>query len=83
MIKFWGFIYRLTGWYSPFAKLAEYRHLEKNFDYIEKQFKKKNNDMPLDGHIGLTIGTWQMHNGFYRKVSTKDLPKRAKKRMKK
>lgn len=67
MIKFWAFIYRQTGWYSPWARNAEYSYIRGKLNQIELQLKSKNKfyrGMSLDALVGLEIGTWQMHNGF-------------------
>jgi len=67
MIKFWAFIYRLTGWYSPFARLAEYKHIKGNMLYYEVLCKHPTNNMPLKKIIKLEIGLWQAENNFIRK----------------
>lgn len=53
MIKFWAFIYRKTGWYSPWARAAEYRMLRQQglFD---------------DEKLSISVGMWQVHYGFTR-----------------
>jgi len=69
MIKVWAFIYRLTGWYCPLAKLAEYRYIKTQWRSIQKSYHKPDNDMSFEDHVGLKIGMWQAHHGFYRKLS--------------
>lgn len=71
MIRFWALVYRLTGWYSPWAELYEYRYLKTQWDKLDKSMNHKYNDMNLDNHVGLTIGLWQANNGFYRKFKRK------------
>lgn len=86
MIQFWAFIYRLTGWYSPFAKLAEYKYIKSNLSQIEEQHKNSNITKTLEALIGLRIGLWQADKGFVRPFRRTDLKKiinRAKKRVKK
>jgi len=80
VINFWAWIYRLTGWYSPFARLAEYKHLKSRFSKIDKQYNDPENDMSFDDLVGLEIGLWQANNGFHRRFKTsKELRKRYKK----
>ena len=76
MIKFWAFVYRLTGYYSPFARLAEYRHLKTQILVIEDRFTHPKNDMNLEAHVGLAIGLWQAKNGFARSFNHKKLFKK-------
>jgi hypothetical protein len=80
MVRFWAFIYRLTGWYSPFARLAEYKHLKNNFDRIEKIYNNPENDMSIGNIVSIEIGMWQAKHGFFRKLDIKKLFKRVKKR---
>jgi hypothetical protein len=66
MIKFWAFVYRRTGWYSPFARMAEHEYIKRNMRNIEAMYLKKGNDMSLHDLIGLHIGLWQADHGFTR-----------------
>ena len=66
MIKFWAWVYRRTGWYSPFAELAEYRMLKKNFQTLLDR-AESDDDVSLLTHIRIEIGYWQAQTGFYRK----------------
>jgi hypothetical protein len=68
MIKFWAFIYRLTGWYSPFAKAAERDFVLSQIKTIEKDYLSPDNDMSLETHIDICIGMWQANLGFYRRM---------------
>jgi hypothetical protein len=80
MIKFWAFIYRLTGWYSLFARLAEYKNLKSNLDRVEKIYNDPENDMSIKNIIGIEIGMWQAKHGFVRKLDIEKLFKRVRKR---
>jgi len=60
MLKLWVWIYKVTGWYSPFAELAEYRAVRAWFD----KYACKERQYELD----IVIGMWQAKNGFTRKV---------------
>lgn len=64
MIKFWAFIYRMTGWYSLFARIAEYKHIKRRIYEIEKAYNNLENDMDLNAIVGIEIGLWQMEHGF-------------------
>ena len=66
MIKFWAWIYRLTGWYSPFAELAEYRYIKTKMDKIEERYENWG-DISIDDAMGLEIGMWQAKHKFYRR----------------
>jgi len=66
MIKIWAFVYRLTGWYCPFAKLAEYKHIKNNVNAIERRYVEMG-DISLGGVVGLEIALWQCDHGFYRR----------------
>lgn len=68
MLKIWAFIYRVTGWYSPFAKVAEYNHIRMKFSDIVKKHSKQRgkNKLNLDMFIHLEVRMWQAQNGFYR-----------------
>ena len=66
ILKFWAFIYRLTGYYSNYATIKEYEHLQKSWNDIEGRMAK-DFDFSLKGAVGLQIGLWQAHNGFYRR----------------
>lgn len=63
MINFWAFIYRATGWYSPCARLAEYKYI-KSYIFSDKFLKIKKSDIVL--WIDIEIGYWQARNGFVR-----------------
>jgi hypothetical protein len=65
ILKLHALLYRLTGYYSNYAKLAEYEHLQTKWDEIEDHLRHPENDMDLDTWVGIEIGTWQVHNGFY------------------
>ena len=71
MIKFWAFLYRTTGWYSPFARLAEYKH-------IRKAMEESKSSM----YMNLMIGLWQAQNGFTRSYTIKTKPKPKKRKRK-
>ncbi len=66
-LRFWSWIYRVTGWYSPFAELAEYRYLQKRWSMVAENYGDPDWDMDLETAISLEVGTWQGNNGFYRK----------------
>lgn len=68
MLKFWALIYRLTGWYSPWARVAEYRAFKK-WLYSEDSFLTIA-QLGSDAY-GTFIGSWQADNGFYRKYNFK------------
>jgi hypothetical protein len=68
MLKLWALIYRLTGWYSPFARLAEYEAIQKWLYSEESQFSVAQLG---PNAINVFIGCWQADHGFtreYKKV---------------
>jgi len=67
MLKFWSFIYRKTGWYSPVARLAEYRYIKSEWEQIEKYYDRNKKTMHLKDVVGLWVGSWQAGHGFHRK----------------
>ena len=69
MLKFWALLYRLTGWYSPFARLAEYEHIKNSMCTIAGRYKTPMNDIELVNHVKIEIGLWQAKNGFTRKLN--------------
>jgi len=71
-LKFNAWIYRQTGWYTPYAKLCEYRMLEEKWDEIDKMYQAEDNDISLEAIIGLTIGMWQCQYGFCHRFRMKD-----------
>lgn len=63
-LNFWSFVYRATGWYSPWARLAEYKYLR---NYLgSKQFAEdlEGSDFSLKFTLELTTSLWQAENGF-------------------
>lgn len=78
MIKFWAFIYRLTGWYSPWAEKAQWEHLRNSLADIEKSYNGSSDS--LENILGLYIGIWQANNGFTRKLNMDKMIKRAQRK---
>ena len=66
LLRFWALVYRLTGYYSNYAKIKEYEHLSGIFRKLE-DYKSKDPTISLKNIISIQIGLWQAHNGFYRK----------------
>lgn len=60
MIKLWALIYRLTGWYSPFARAAEY-------DAVMFWIIKEDYDVSGE-EISMFIGMWRAHHGFDNRI---------------
>ena len=63
-LKLWALLYQLTGWYSPWARVAEYEAL---CAYLETEEA----DQLLEKHkarlvVSLFKGSWQSEHGFYR-----------------
>lgn len=71
MIKFWAFIYRLTGWYSPYAHIAEYGFVRQNLQEFLDTYLNDEMDMSFKTIVDLNIGYWQAKHGFYRKYKWK------------
>jgi hypothetical protein len=65
MLKLWSFIYRTTGWYSPWARVAEYEAVRKWLE-TEEAFLTLAQLGMADG-MGLFIGSWQADHGFTRR----------------
>jgi hypothetical protein len=70
MIKFYSLIYKLTGYYSNYAKTKEYEHILNRLPSLYNDFlsQKKNSHLTLFNLIDIEIGSWQANNGFYRKL---------------
>ena len=66
-MKFWSFVYRATGWYSPWASVAEQEHLSRQWDRIETLLLSPSNDMSLEDLVSIEIGMWQAKHRFYRR----------------
>jgi len=47
MLKFWAWIYRKTGWFSPWAKAAKYKYLQTQWGGIWKKYYKPKNILNL------------------------------------
>ena len=71
MIKFWAFIYRLTGWYCPLLYIYEHKYLMSRLDKIEKAYNMDEDGLSLSTFIRLSIGCWQAKNKIYRKYKWK------------
>jgi len=80
MLKFWAFIYRLTGWYSPWARLAGYKHLDTQWREIGRRYQDVENDMNLETHVALTVGCWEAEHGFTR--TSKQVERKFKRKWK-
>lgn len=79
MIKFWALIYRLTGWYSPLARVVEYKALKDWLHTDSALLTTK--ELGPSGAAGLFIGSWQADHGFCRKFTfKKKLRRRGKTR---
>ena len=79
MLKFWAWIYRQTGWFSPWARLAEYKHLKTQWENIECRLGE-GDEATLNSHVGIVIGCWQAAHGFT--LTSEQVRKMFKKRMK-
>lgn len=66
MLKLWSLIYRLTGWYSPWARLAEYAYIKTRYNEILESYADPENDMHFEDIVGLYVGMWQAKHKFYR-----------------
>ena len=75
MLKVWAWIYRVTGWYSPWARVAEYKFIKTRYEKCLEYFADPENDMHFEDIIGLEIGMWQAKHKFYRKFKWKKLKK--------
>lgn len=71
MIKFWALIYRLTGWYSPWAKAIEYDFVMEVLDNCANSWLYAQDEENLSNKVGMEIGLWQARHGFYREVKWK------------
>lgn len=73
LLKFWAFIYRLTGYYSDYANLQCHRFIMNKLPEIYQMAKKEealsNDPYPLsfEDFLSIEIGSWQAANGFYRR----------------
>ena len=69
MLKIWAWIYRRTGWYSPWARVVEYKYLQTEWADIQYQFLNPDNDLCLDDLVAIKIGCWQCEHGFARRIN--------------
>ena len=65
MIKFWAWVYRMTGWFSPCAKAAEAKYIKGQLSQIDQDLLKEM-DWRLTDYVGLKRGMWQAKHGFLR-----------------
>lgn len=81
LLKFWAFVYRLTGYYSNYARIKEYEYIRTRYWHAAKMYIHPENDMYLEDIIGIEIGSWQAKHGFYRpfKKVLKSMDKQLKK----
>ena len=75
MIKFWAWVYRKTGWYSPWARAAELDHIK---NYLNRRIELAQTYLNEQVHeelvrVDIEFGMWQAHHGFYTII--KDLTK--------
>lgn len=56
--------YRKTKCYPVAAEIAEYRHLQENWNKVEKLWKSPFG-LSLENAISIQIGLWQHEHGFY------------------
>lgn len=66
MLKFWSFIYRLTGYYSDYAKARELEALEPILRAAEAD--KDSTAADLAFTLSLHRGSWQACHRFYRRM---------------
>jgi len=71
VIKFWSWIYRRTGYYSVWAKAAEYNALILRLKAVQGHLLHPDNDMGLAFLIDVEVGIWQAKNGFTRRWNGK------------
>ena len=62
MLRFWSFIYRLTGWYSPWAKAAELEMLKTIL------FEGGYDETFTHEELSISIGMWQVKHKFTRRM---------------
>jgi len=69
-LKLMALLYRHTGWFCPYAKVAEYEHIMSIIDQIEIAYeasKESKDGYKLKTLVKLQIGGWQAKNGFIRR----------------
>lgn len=67
-LQFWALIYKLTGWYSPWAKAAEYKMVLEFIRKADWTIDDEFADDSAENRIGIEIGSWQARHGFLRKL---------------
>lgn len=65
MIKFWAIIYWTTGWYSPWARAAEYRYIKRHYREFT-DYEEYRSALVSDVGLSLEVGVWQAKHGFTR-----------------
>jgi len=73
--------YRKTKKYPMLATIAEYEYLQTQWKLIENQIRTENTIFDLETCVALTIGSWQVANGFILTHAQviRDFDKKAKK----
>jgi hypothetical protein len=75
VIKFWAWLYRVTGWYSPWARKAELANIKAfiryQFGLLADENKICSPEWEILERIEIEFGMWQAHNKFYRKYNWK------------
>jgi hypothetical protein len=71
MLKFWAFIYRTTGYYSNYATLKEYKHVQSVIENLPSPLDLAQDDLSVENWVSIQIGMWQVRNGFYRTYKSK------------
>ena len=66
MLKFWAFIYRTTGYFSNYARLKEYEHVQSVLENLPSPLDLAQDDLSVENWVSIQIGLWQARNGFYR-----------------
>ena len=68
ILKFWAWVYRLTGYMSKYAKVKEYEFIKAIIfnNKIDKVYDDPNNDLDYGDLVGIEIGMWEYTHGFYR-----------------
>lgn len=82
ILKFWAFIFRLTGYHSNYAKAKEERYIKNKTPELIKRFNEIDEcNLSVEILTDIERGSWQAKHGFT--ITSKQMKRRMKRRMRK
>jgi len=59
-------LYRRTGWFCPYAKIAQYEYIINMLPRIRVIYDHSDGEISLEEIVKIKIGIWQAKHGFTR-----------------